>query len=250
MNASTVEGRVLSKWVDCRRRQGPVCEQKMAVLHVDRLTPDRSPFKSVEIIKIAHSLETDSFSVALRRFIGRRGQIKEIRSDNGTNFTGARENLGNPSMHETTTKSMRLYYRRISCGYLTPPPLHMGQLSTAFGKAVFTRSKRRILCRDAGGDKCNIMPTFFVNDGLENICPCSNADKGLAVGNIVLIRAENSPRNTWPLGRVVEVRLDWKSLVRRVKMKVKKAVVERSIDKLCLLLEAWAFSPKWLSIIP
>ena len=122
MNASTVEGRVLSKWVDCRRRQGPVCEQKMAVLHVDRLTPDRSPFKSVEIIKIAHSLETDSFSAALRRFIGRKGQIKEIRSDNGTNFTGARENLGNPSMHETTTKSMRLYYRRISCGYLTPPP--------------------------------------------------------------------------------------------------------------------------------
>ena len=114
----------------------------------------------------------------------------------------------------------------------------MGQLSTAFGKAVFTRSKRRILCRDAGGDKCDIMPTFFVNDGLENICPCSNAEKRLAVGNIVLIRAENSPRNTWPLGRVVEVRLDWKSLVRRVKMKVKKAVVERSIDKLCLLLEA------------
>lgn len=114
----------------------------------------------------------------------------------------------------------------------------MGQLSTAFGKAVFTRSKRRILCRDAGGDKCNIMPTFFVNDGLENICPCSNADKRLAVGNIVLIRAENSPRNTWPLRRVFEVLLDRKGLVRCAKVKVKRTVVERPIDKLCLHLEA------------
>ena len=148
MNASTVEGRVLSKWVDCRRRQGPVCEQKMAVLHVDRLTPDRSPFKSVEIIKIAHSLETDSFSAALRRFIGRKGQIKEIRSDNGTNFTGARENLGNPSMHETTTKSMRLYYRRISCGYLTPPPPSYGStFDGVWESCIHTFQKKDSLSR-------------------------------------------------------------------------------------------------------
>ena len=40
------------------------------------------------------------------------------------------ENLVNPSMHGTT-KSMTLYYRRISCGYLIP---HMGQFTEALGK--------------------------------------------------------------------------------------------------------------------
>lgn len=35
-------------------------------------------------IETANSLETDSFIQALRRFIARRGPIREIRSDNGT----------------------------------------------------------------------------------------------------------------------------------------------------------------------
>ena len=59
--------------------------------------------------------------------------------------------------------------------------------------------------------------------------------QNLAVGYIVLISGENSPRNKWPLCRVVEVLLDRKGLVRRAKGKVKRAVVERPIDKLCLL---------------
>ena len=40
-------------------------------------------------IEVAHSLETDSFILALRRFIGRRGNIRQMRSDNGSNFFGA-----------------------------------------------------------------------------------------------------------------------------------------------------------------
>lgn len=63
------------------------------------------------------------------------------------------------------------------------------------------------------------------------------ARRNLAVGYIVLVSAENSPCNTWPLGRVVEVLPNKKGLVRRVKVKVKRTVSERPIDKLCLLLE-------------
>ena len=37
--------------------------------------------------------DTDSFILALRRFIARRGQVKEIRLDNGTNFKGAEKEL-------------------------------------------------------------------------------------------------------------------------------------------------------------
>ena len=118
VKASSAIRRVLSKCVSCRRRQRPVCEQKMADLPVDRLTPDQPPFTSVGVdyfvpfkvkrgrslvkrygviftclairavhIEVSHSLDTDSFLLALRRFIARRGQVKEIRSDNGTNFS-------------------------------------------------------------------------------------------------------------------------------------------------------------------
>ena len=61
--------------------------------------------------------------------------------------------------------------------------------------------------------------------------------RNLAFGDIVLITTENSPLNTWPLGRVVEVLPDKKGLVRRVRVKVKGAVVRIPIDKFCLLLE-------------
>ena len=34
-------------------------------------------------LEVAHSLDTDSFFNAMRRFIARRGQPEEVRSDNG-----------------------------------------------------------------------------------------------------------------------------------------------------------------------
>ena len=39
--------------------------------------------------EVAQSLETDSFILSLRRFIGRRGNICQMRSDNGINTVGA-----------------------------------------------------------------------------------------------------------------------------------------------------------------
>ena len=38
-------------------------------------------------IEVSHRLDTDSFLLTLRRLIARTGQVKEIRSDNGTNFS-------------------------------------------------------------------------------------------------------------------------------------------------------------------
>ena len=97
----------------------------MADLPRSRVTPDKSPFSCVGIdyfgpflvrqqrnlveryvaiftslvlravhLEISHTLDTDSFVLALRRFIVRRGQVKEIRPDNDTNFTGAEKELG------------------------------------------------------------------------------------------------------------------------------------------------------------
>ena len=44
-------------------------------------------------LKFCNSMETDSFIQALRRLTGRRGNIRTIRSDNGSNFVGAEKEL-------------------------------------------------------------------------------------------------------------------------------------------------------------
>ena len=44
-------------------------------------------------LEVAHSLSTDSFLMCLRRFLGRRGNVRLIRSDNGSNFIGASAEL-------------------------------------------------------------------------------------------------------------------------------------------------------------
>ena len=44
-------------------------------------------------IEVAHSMETDSFLQALRCVIARRGPIQELRSDRGTSFVGAKNEL-------------------------------------------------------------------------------------------------------------------------------------------------------------
>lgn len=96
----------------------------MADLPQDRVFPDELPFTRVGVdffgpfevkrgraavkrygviftclavravhLEVASSLDTDSFVNALRRLIARRGQVSELRSDNGTNFVGAEREL-------------------------------------------------------------------------------------------------------------------------------------------------------------
>ena len=44
-------------------------------------------------LEIAGDITTDSFILALHRFIARQGNVKHIRSDNGTNLKGARKEV-------------------------------------------------------------------------------------------------------------------------------------------------------------
>ena len=44
-------------------------------------------------LKCVNRLTIDSFILVLRRFISRRGNVREIRSDNGSNFVGAKREL-------------------------------------------------------------------------------------------------------------------------------------------------------------
>ena len=44
-------------------------------------------------LELAHDMATDAFLLALRRFISRRGFVKVLRSDSGSNFIGAEKEL-------------------------------------------------------------------------------------------------------------------------------------------------------------
>ena len=56
-------------------------------------------------IEMTMSMDTDSFILALRRFIARRGNIRSIRWDNGSNFVGA-ENKLEKCMNEMDNKKI------------------------------------------------------------------------------------------------------------------------------------------------
>jgi len=64
--------------------------------------------------------------------------------------------------------------------------------------------------------------------------------RNMKVGDIVLIKDEDTPRYQWPLGRIVEVFPDKEDkLVRNVKLQIptKKSEKKRPVHKLCLLVE-------------
>ena len=123
VNANSVVRHLISQCVVSCRLRSPVGEQKMADLPKERLTPappftycgvyyfgpfrikeGRKELKRYRVlftclssravhIEAANSLETNSFLNALRHFIARRGPVREVRSDRGTNIVGAEKEL-------------------------------------------------------------------------------------------------------------------------------------------------------------
>ena len=56
---------------------------------------------------VVNSMDADSFIMCLR-FIGRRGNVKMVRSDNGSNFIGAEEELSKGFLEVDQNKSRKL----------------------------------------------------------------------------------------------------------------------------------------------
>ena len=63
-------------------------------------------------------MDTDSFIMALRRFIARRGAVRSIRSDNGTNFAGAANEL-QKAMKEINYERIKEHLQQNGADWIT-----------------------------------------------------------------------------------------------------------------------------------
>ncbi len=124
VKVNSMTRKILKNCLTCRKIQGKPGKQEMADLPALRLDADNPPFTNTGVdffgpfqvshgrkrekrygvvfsclttraihVEIAYSLTTDSFINALRRFLARRGCIKTMSSDNGTNLVGGENEL-------------------------------------------------------------------------------------------------------------------------------------------------------------
>ena len=124
VGASSIVKKMLRQCIICRKVQGRQSCQIMGDLPRERVTGDLPPFTNTGTdyfgpitvtrgrttekrygvvftclasraihIEIAHTLDTDSFINALRRFTSRRGPVRMLWSDNGTNYVRANKDL-------------------------------------------------------------------------------------------------------------------------------------------------------------
>lgn len=160
INGSSGVARLISGCVTCRRLRRPTEQQKMACLPEDRLEPAppfsycavdyfgpfivkerRSEVKRYGVLftcmgsrsvhlETANSLDSSSFINALSRFLNRRGAVRQLRSDQGTNFVGARNEL-KAALSNMNQDHVQEYLLRNGCEWIPfkmnlPHCSHMG----------------------------------------------------------------------------------------------------------------------------
>nr|XP_039261943.1 uncharacterized protein LOC120338077 [Styela clava] len=206
---------VLRGCVPCRKRQRPPESQLMADLPENRLIPDKPPFTYVAVdcfgpflikqgrsevkrygvlftclvsravhVEIANSLDTSAFIMSLRRFIARRGQVIEMRSDNGTNFvSGERELRDAIKSWNKNQIHDYLLQKNIKWIFQTPASSHHG--------GVFERQIRTI--RKIFNAIC--CEQVLTDESLRTLmCECENIVNGRPITTV-----SNDPKDLTPL---------------------------------------------------
>lgn len=149
---------VLARCIVCKRVKSQPLEQRMSNLPKCRVSKNEPPFIYVGVdffgpftvkkgrsdvkrygcvftcmstravhLEVCHSLDTDSFINALQRFTARRGKAKEIWTDNGSNFVGAKAEL-RKALAECNKTRIEDHLRQQEIKWIFNPPAasHMG----------------------------------------------------------------------------------------------------------------------------
>ena len=265
-------------------------------------------------IETTESMDTDSFILALRRFLNRRGPVKSIRSDNGGNFVGTENEYSkelakmnhnkikdfllqkkcdwiewerNPpytshagGVWERMIKSVRNVFdslmkehsgrlnneqlttfmteaecivnsRPLTVENLSDPeslPITPNQLLTLKSNVVLPPpgifQKENVYCRKRWKAVQYLANEFWTRWKKEFLASHQlrqkwQSDKrNFSVGDVVLIKDPDLPRNQWSAGRITEAFPGNDGLVRSANIRVpgQQGVVHRSITKLVLLV--------------
>ena len=156
----------IHKCVKCRRMRRRVEEQRMANLPEERVEPSPpftfcgmdcfGPFRVKEgrkehkrygllftcmssraiHIEILDDMTTDSFIDALRCCIAIRGTIAQLRSDQGTNFVGAKNEL-KQALRELDQERIKVFLAERHCDFVTNPP-HASHFSGVWERQIRT----------------------------------------------------------------------------------------------------------------
>jgi hypothetical protein len=203
--------KVVRECVDCRRRNARPLQQLMAGLPQFRLEPYKPSFSYCGIdlfgpllvkwgrsgtakrwgclftclttravyLDIVPSLSTQDFILLLRQFISRRGPPEEIRTDNGTNFTGAEREL-REAIGEWNQKTIQEELQQKGIRWLFQPPT-AAHMSGVWERLVQT-SKRHL--KALSGDRLmteyGLRTLFAEVEAIMNgrpLCPVSEDPK-------------------------------------------------------------------------
>lgn len=144
IGCSALVSKVIHACTTCRKLRASTSEQKMADLPRDRVTPS-PPFTHCAVdyfgpfyvkegrkelkrygvlftcltsraihLEVAYNLETDSYINALRRFVCRRGPVRQMRSDQDTNLVGAKRELKD-ALLEMDKEKVRIEMLKWNC---------------------------------------------------------------------------------------------------------------------------------------
>uniref|UniRef100_A0A8D8WAG5 Integrase catalytic domain-containing protein n=1 Tax=Cacopsylla melanoneura TaxID=428564 RepID=A0A8D8WAG5_9HEMI len=261
-------------------------------------------------LELASDLSTATFMAALRRFIARRGSVKTIYCDQGTNFVGASNSLDElytflSSEEFNDAYSKELLEHRINFKFNPPASPHFGgiweanvrsvkvHLYKALGEQILTYEmmnsliieceailNSRPLCQvgvDAR-DPIVLTPAHFLSQFPVDHLPMSDDPRvntslgerykllnqivtsfwrrwsseylstlqerfkwnkkdtsSLEVGLLVLIKSENTPVLSWPMGKIVELCPGKDGIIRVVVVKTAQGLFKRPVVKICRL---------------
>jgi hypothetical protein len=358
LGCKDVVAKLIKDCTVCRRLRASVTDQKMADLPKERVeTSPPFAYSAVDYfgpfyikqgrkevkrygvlftclasraihLEVSHTLETDSFLNAFRRFVCRRGPVRVLRCDRGTNFVGASTEL-QKCLKEMDQAKVEAELLKENCDWVefkfnVPKASHMGgiwerQIRTVRnvlnillyqnGSQLNDESLLTFICEAESivNSRPLSVDNLGLSDSLEALTPnhlltrkskvllpppgvfqkedvylrkhwrrvqhlCNEfwvrwkkefvhslqerqkwlkPRHNLGVGDVVIIAEEETPRNCWPLARVINAEKDEDGLVRMVKLKVGDrqateqgrrknplATLERPVHKLILLMQA------------